>query len=165
MFQYLFSKPIINIPFSPHSMFHFSQAIIFENKYRDPPSLELLSFEKGGIFRCEEVLAVLTRFTVSSPGSVKRTYLSIVIYHILAAISRIETAENRRPLGVTSWLYIYIYVRGNYGKGLECLETNYRHLEPRFNVSGSATADDDNRHMSFPWLAKTKIPNGASESC
>lgn len=33
MFQYLFSKPIINIPFPPHSMFHFSQAIIFENKY------------------------------------------------------------------------------------------------------------------------------------
>lgn len=23
---------------------------------------------------------------------------------------------------------------------------------------------DDNRHMSFPWLAKTKIPNGLAKA-
>lgn len=128
----IFSKPIINIPHVPF----LKQAISFTKARNNPsPSLELLSFEKGGSPR--------DSYKIYSLIATRKHKTNLFIdYHLSLARSRCFSVSKRPKIEAIRRNFVAIYTRTwQLRQGPKCLETNYRHLELRFNVSGTVGRD------------------------
>lgn len=126
----IFSKPIINIPHVP-----FLVSYIIYQSEEQSSSLELLSFEKGGSPR--------DSYKIYSLIATRKHKTNLFIdYHLSLARSRCFSVSKRPKIAAIRRNFVAIYTRTwQLRQGPKCLETNYRHLELRFNVSGTVGRD------------------------